>query len=212
MMYSPAHYQEERSDLILESIRRYSFATIITMGKEGPFVSHLPLILEGEGESQTLIGHCARANPQWRHFAEGQEVTAIFHGPHAYISPAWYLPLPDNVPTWNYVAVHVKGSAQIVENHTDAYRILKTVVRHFESEYGTGWSLPAHANTELEALVKAIVAFRIDIKDVQAKFKLSQKQTAADRENVIEQLPKFAGPEGSAVSEYMKLVMRQGPA
>jgi transcriptional regulator len=209
MMYSPEHYSEDRSELILETIKRYSFATIITQGEAGPFVSHLPLILEheieGAIEGQTLIGHCARANPQWRHFAEGQEATIIFHGPHAYISPAWYEPQIDNVPTWNYVAVHLKGSVQIIESSAEAYRILQTMVHHFESGYGTNWNLPSEPNSELEGLVNAIVAFRIEIKEIQAKFKLSQKQTQDDRANVIDQLPKFAGAEGSALAEYMKL-------
>mgnify|MGYP002136050831 CR=1 FL=1 len=205
-MYSPTHYQENRPDLIFEAIRRYSFATVISMGKEGPFVSHLPLLLENDGSAPALVGHCARANPQWRHFSEGQEITAIFHGPHAYISPAWYQPQADNVPTWNYVAIHAKGTAQIIESSDQTFQILRTIVRHFESSYGTNWDLPDPSNVELDALVKAIVGFRIDIKDIQAKFKLSQKQPAADRSKVIEELPKVAGSEGSALVEYMRLV------
>jgi transcriptional regulator len=209
-MYTPAHYKAENSELILETIKRFSFSTVITQGPDGPCISHLPLLLEIKDNVRSLIGHCARANPQWKHFAEGQEVTALFHGPHSYISPAWYKPEPDNVPTWNYVSVHIKGKAQLIENTTDAYEILQTAVRYFESEYGTGWELPAQLNSELKNLLTAIVAFRIEIKDIQAKFKLSQRQTATDRANVIEQLPKIAGSDGAAIAEYMKRVTLQG--
>lgn len=199
-MYSPSHYSENSDERILETIRRNSFATVITVDGGEPFVSHLPLILDGE---KTLIGHCARANPQWRHFATGQTITAIFRGPHAYISPAWYQPEPDNVPTWNYVAVHVKGKATLIEDPAESYATLAKIVRYFESRYETGWSLPTETTAELAALVRGIVSFKIAITDVQAKFKLSQRESAANRASVIEHVAKF-GDGGKEVAEYMR--------
>lgn len=204
-MYSPPHYREGRDNLIVEVVRRFSFATLITAGTDGPFVSHLPLLLDETGRS--LLGHCARANPQWRHFAEGQTVTAIFQGPHAYISPAWYRPQSDNVPTWNYVAVHARGKASLINAPEDVYASMQTLVRHFEAKYETGWSLPEAANADLEALCRAIVVFRIDIQETQAKFKLSQKEEPPNRENVIRQLPLSQGSDGAGVAEYMKKVL-----
>src|SRR5689334_21322792 len=96
-----------------EFIRRHSFATLVTISSSGPVASHLPLLLDAEaGPHGSLLGHMARANPQWR-TAEG-EALAIFLGPHAYVSPAWYGE-PGTVPTWNYVAVHAYGTFRLVE-------------------------------------------------------------------------------------------------
>ena len=203
MIYSPGHYKETKSDLIFDVIRRFSFATIISASPDGPFVSHLPLLLEND---QTLLGHCARANPQWRHFAEGQTITSIFHGPHAYISPAWYKPQTDNVPTWNYVAVHTRGKAVLIEEPNETYAAMTKLVQHFETKYETGWSLPNDKSADLTALQKAIVVFSIEIQDIQAKFKLSQKQDSSDRETVIRELPKNQGHEGQLVADYMRVV------
>ncbi len=209
MIYSPAHYQENRSDLIFEIIRDYSFATIITQSEDGPVISHLPLLLEVNDSGPMLLGHCAKANPQWKQFAEGQKLTVIFHGPHSYISPAWYEPKPDNVPTWNYATVHVQGSASIISEPQKVFEILQKTVKQFENEYGTGWSLPQEPNEELSQLLRHIVAFRIDVKHIQAKFKLSQKQNSLDRNNVIENLSRM-NDEQQAVAELMRDVLMHG--
>ena len=191
-MYIPPHYIEARSDLIFETIRRFSFATIVTSDDEFPQISHLPLILEGSNKS--LIGHCARANPHWQQFAKTQLVTAIFSGPSAYISPAWYQPQPDNVPTWNYVAIHVRGAVELIEEPAEVYSVMQTMVSFFESRQGTGWDLPQVPNKSLEAQLSAIVAFRINIKEINAQFKLSQAQNARNRNAVIQNLPKTPKP------------------
>ncbi|MBK9321502.1 MAG: FMN-binding negative transcriptional regulator [Bdellovibrionaceae bacterium] len=209
MMYSPTQYREERMDLIYEVIQNYSFATLITMTSEGPFVSHLPVLLDSA--KKVLLSHCARGNPQWKHFKEGIPVTVIFNGPHAYISPAWYKPDPDNVPTWNYAAVHVKGTARIIEDFHDAYSVMNKLVQNYEDQYRTGWVLPAEPNETLKNdLNRGITVFEIAMDHVEAKFKLSQKQNSADRNSVIDNLSKSSGEQGSALAEYMKKVLTSG--
>jgi transcriptional regulator len=204
-MYSPSYYKAEDQNLIRDVIRNYGFATVFTLEQGKPFISHLPLLLEENGTS--LIGHCARANPQWKHFAEGQVVTSVFNGPHAYISPAWYEPDDANVPTWNYVTVHTSGPAQILTDPDQAYDVLRKSVALFESKYATGWQLPEVQNRELESLSRAIVAFRIEIKEIDAKFKLSQKQSSTNRNSVIHNLP-LLGEEAAAVADFMKRVTK----
>ncbi len=206
MIYSPSHYKEIRPELAFEAIRQYSFATLITIDADQPFVSHLPLLLESN--NKTLIGHCAKANPQWRHFVKNKQVTAIFHGPHAYISPAWYQPKADNVPTWNYVAVHIKGTVRILEKNAVAYEVMNKLVSHYEEIYGTKWTLPQEPNVELlDDLNRGIVVFEITIGDLVAKFKLSQKQDSIDRNSVIKNLPMVGGIDGQKVADYMTRVM-----
>jgi transcriptional regulator len=164
------------------------------------------LVLDVVDGKKTLIGHCARANPQWKHFADGQLLAAIFNGPHAYISPAWYQPRPDNVPTWNYAAVHVQGTATIHKEPSLVYDVLQKSVAQFERQYQTGWQLPQKPNQDLEAMLNAIVGFTIEIKSIQSKFKLSQNVEVEDRATVIQQLPEF-GDVGAAVADYMKRVV-----
>ena len=209
MIYSPAHYKENRSDLIFKIIRDYSFGTIITQSEDGPVISHLPLLLEVSDSGPVLLGHCAKANHQWKQFAEGQKLTVIFHGPHSYISPAWYEPKPDNVPTWNYATVHVQGSASIISEPQKVFEIHQKTVKQYEKEYGTGWNLPQEPNEELSQLLRHIVAFKIDVKDIQAKFKLSQNQNSFDRNNVIENLSSM-NEEQQAVAQLMRDVLKHG--
>lgn len=209
-MYSQSHYRNEPPDLAFEVIRNFGFATILTRESDSPFVSHLPLILEEAGEKKFLIGHCAQANPLRRHLDEGQQVTAIFHGPHSYVSPAWYAPQPDNVPTWNYVTVHIRGVAQIFVDSDGAYSALRRTVEKFEADYRTGWRLPEQLNLDLAELLTFITVFRIDIQDLQAKFKLSQKSEMSERENVMSHLSKL-NPEGARLAEYMKKVTGKSP-
>ncbi len=202
-MYSPEHYRADRPDLTLEIIKRYDFATLITQGAEGLNISHLPLLLTDD--KSELIGHCARANPQWRDFTAGSLVTAIFQGPHAYISPAWYQDKPGNVPTWNYVSAHVTGEVTIIQDPQETYRLLQQLTEHHESRLGTGWSLPPQAGHELSGLMQAIVAFRIQIQKIDSKFKLSQKQDPGERATVIRELHD-RGLDSSQLAAWMKKI------
>ena len=178
-MYLPPQFIEKDEAKIAAVIRAHSFATLVTIGGAAPFASHLPLVLQpARGSRGTLIGHVARANPQWQHFVSGAEVLAIFQGPHAYISPGWY-PTPNMVPTWNYVAVHVYGIARIVDDTAAFAEILQLTIDEYESGRPTPWrdELPIDHKA---AMMKAIVAFEIEIARVEAKFKLSQNRKPED--------------------------------
>jgi len=207
-MYTPVHYKTDDKELIFDIINNYGFATLITIEDHKPFISHLPLLLESTEDKPRLLGHCARANPHWKHFAAGQSITAIFHGPHSYISPAWYVPKPDNVPTWNYATVHIQGKAKILSDRAQVFSVLSQTVKKFEDNYQTGWTLPSESNPELEALLNAIVAFEIEIVEVTAKLKLSQKQEVVNRQNVIQELSQF-DEAGQALAEYIKRTAAQ---
>src|SRR4051812_5840105 len=107
-MYVPAAFAEPDRGRLHEFIEAYSFGLLVSSHR-GPFATHLPFLLDRTaGPHGTLVGHMARANPQW-HDLDGREVLAVFSGPHAYVSPSWY-EADDVVPTWNYVAVHARGT------------------------------------------------------------------------------------------------------
>jgi transcriptional regulator len=189
-MYSPKHYDTLNDEIILRIIRENQFATLIC----GDQVSHLPLLL---GRGDRLIGHMARANPQWKSFPAN--TLSIFQGPHGYISPAWYNEATDNVPTWNYVAVHVKGQARIIESVDAVFETMQTLVKTNEEFYGTGWKL--ERNADLEKLSRAIVAFEITDLEFQGKLKLSQKIAPDEHARVVENLEKLGN---NSLAEWMR--------
>lgn len=204
--YIPRHYQQTESDLITKVIHDSNFATFITQSPQEPFISHLPFIYLPS--THQLVCHCAKANPHWKMMRDDPRTTVIIQGPHAYISPAWYSPDPDNVPTWNYVTVHIQGASKIVEDFNQSWLRMKEMVHYFENKYQTGWSLPDNPNSTLQQdIAHGIVVFEIQIEKIDAKFKLSQKQDPENRNSVIKNLPLVHGEQGQKVSDYMKWVL-----
>lgn len=185
-MYSPTHYKTEDRAFLLNFMRRYNFATLITAKNDIPFATHLPFIVEEVKENLVLTSHLARANPQWKDFA-GAEVLVVFSEPHAYISPTWYEETL-SVPTWNYAAVHVYGKVNIFEEQIKVFEILEKMISAFDQKYFEQWQkLPFDFKSNL---ARGIVAFEIEAKDLQGKKKLNQSSSKQSRKNVIEQLEK----------------------
>lgn len=200
-MYSPSFYREERAVLIQELIEEVGFATILTEGNTD-LISHLPVQLTFDDNGRVeLLTHCARANPHWRDLQKIGRSKFVFNGPHAYISPSWYPPAKENVPTWNYVVVHAKGSIEIIDEPGGVAASMTNLVNHFESIYQTGWKLPLN-ETAIEDLMKGIVVFKLKDIEFEAKFKLSQKQAPSTRDNVIQKLEEKS--ETSNLAVYMK--------
>ncbi|MDQ6786756.1 MAG: FMN-binding negative transcriptional regulator [Acidobacteriota bacterium] len=185
-MYSPKHYQTDDRAFILEFMRRYNFAALVSAKNEKPFATHLPFITEENEEKVILISHLARANPQWKDFADA-EVLVIFQEPHAYISPIWYEETL-SVPTWNYVAVHARGAVKIFDEEAKVFNILEKMISAFDEKYYEQWThLPFGFKSNL---ARGIVAFEIEVTDLQGKKKLNQSSSPESRRNVIEQLGK----------------------
>lgn len=201
-MYVPAHFAVTDRGSLHAAIERYSFAAIVS-GAGGQLVaSHLPLLIERESGGQgTLLGHFARANPQWRE-AAGQKVLVIFSGPHAYVSPRWY-EAERVVPTWNYVAVHAYGRLELIEDEAATHELLARMVRHYEASQSEPWDLAAQPADFVERLARQIVAFRIPIERLEGKWKLNQNHPQDRREKVREVLA--AGePDEQAVARLMR--------
>ena len=184
-MYIPAAFEEMRTDVLHQTMRDHSFATLVSTAGDGlPVVSHLPLIVDPtRGDRGTLIGHLARVNEHADLLSSGRAVLAIFQGPHAYISPAWYETSP-SVPTWNYVAVHAWGVPRIVSDAGEVRDLLARTTATFESALSP-YQLDNLAPVYVEHLAKAVVAFEIPIDRLEGKFKLSQNRSIADRTGVI---------------------------
>ena len=118
-VYQPPAFVPRNRDAAWQLVHDYPFATLITKAADEPQISHLPLLYRAESATPgALIGHMARANPHWQRFAEGPTL-ALFHGPHAYVSPSWYLEPEVAVPTWNYAVVHVRARAEVVTDREE---------------------------------------------------------------------------------------------
>jgi transcriptional regulator len=194
-VYLPQAFHETRLEVLHALMRDYSFGTLISQGGDGLVASHLPILLDAErGPYGTLMGHMARANPQWHGFLEGPEALVIFHGPHAYISPSWYETDP-SVPTWNYAVVHAYGTPSLIEEDEQLYRLLTALVEAHESGLQPPWDM-ASREEFVRRQMKAIVGFEIPIARLEGKLKLSQNRSQADREGAVAALI-HAGDEGS---------------
>ena len=133
-LYTPTHFTMADRAAIARLIHDHSFATLVTPAAEGPFISHLPLLLVAGSEPHgTLLGHMARANPHWQH-AAGICSVAVFQGPHAYVSPSWYAEPAKAVPTWNYAAVHAHGVLDIIDDPVESRSVLDALVQRFEGQ------------------------------------------------------------------------------
>lgn len=184
-MYIPAPFAETRVDVLHGFVRAHPFATMVTTGDDGlPFATHLPLLLDaGRGPHGTLCGHVARPNPQAADLAAAREVLAVFHGPHAYVSPTWYATAP-SVPTWNYAVVHAYGVPRVVDDPAAVRDLLEAAVRAFEAP-GSPWTTSDLPARYLESMTAGVVAFELPIQRLEGKFKLSQNRPQADRDGVI---------------------------
>lgn len=199
-MYVPAAFAETDTARLHEFMERHSFAVLTSYGGDGLVASHLPLLFDAEpGPHGQLLGHMARANPQWRQ-VEG-EVMAIFAGPHAYVSPSWYEE-GGTVPTWNYVAVHAYGTFHVVENREDILAILRRSVLTYEGPKSLPWVFDESAS-HVETMLKAIVGFRIEITRLEGKWKLSQNHPEERRQRVIRALTAQTDEDSQAIADLM---------
>ena len=202
-LYTPSHFTMSDRVATARLIHDYPFATLVTPGTPEPFVSHLPLLLVADCEPHgTLLGHMARSNPHWEHAASVTSI-AIFHGPHAYVSPSWYAEPAKAVPTWNYAAVHVHGTLEIIRDPVETRQVLDALVQRFEGARDAPWQF-AMPERQRDALVGAIVAFRLRIRTLDAKFKLSQNRPPADQVRVADALDGEGYAEATAVAQWMR--------
>jgi transcriptional regulator len=205
-VYIPKAFEETRPEALHALIQQNSFGILVSQENGELVASHLPFLFEPErGRHGTLMGHMARANPQWRSFRPGAEALAIFSGPHAYISPSWY-EAELSVPTWNYAAVHAYGVPALVEDSTRLYRILDAMVQTYESSLSPPWALQL-PDDYMARMMKGIVGFEIEITRIEGKLKLGQNRSLTDQARVVAALMELGDPSGLQLVELMKAQM-----
>lgn len=179
-----------------------AFGTLISQQDGAPFASHLPVLYHRCDAQVTLTGHWARANPQWRQI-EGQRVLFIFHGPHAYVSPRWYLEPEKNVPTWNYAVAHVYGRMRIMQEPQELEKIVTALAAQYEAGAQNPWRY-ADGGGAARARLQAIVGFELMADEVQIKLKLNQNHVPGNVRGAIAGLRATGGAEAATVAAWME--------
>ncbi|MFF2874966.1 FMN-binding negative transcriptional regulator [Gottfriedia sp. NPDC057991] len=199
-MYIPKYYKVTNPEEIWEFVQKNSFGTIITTKQGKPIATHLPLALSKKGEDYYITGHIAYGNPQWRTFENSEEVLVMFQGPHSYISSSWYE--VEEVPTWNYQAVHVYGKASILERD-ELVDGLTIMLEKYEKNRENPVLWDKLSPQLLESELKGIVGFKIKVEEIQASYKLSQNRSEKDYNNIIDNLQKEGDPHSKQMAELM---------
>lgn len=197
-MFVPHLFRNTSAEEVKSFITANAFAILVSQSSNKIIGAHIPLLLTDDGEY--LEGHISRGNPIWKTF-EDQEVLCIFQGPHAYISSSWYDHI--NVPTWNYIAVHVYGTAKIIEGEV-LFESLERLVNKYEASSKNPMTMERMTRAYVEKEMKGLVGFQIKINSVEAAYKLSQNRDSKNHEAIIEQLNELGDPQSKAIAAAMK--------
>jgi transcriptional regulator len=202
-VFVPGHYHQRDARALFEAMRAHAFATIISAGGDGaPAASWIPFVIEGTAQQPMIFGHLARANDQWRSWTADTPLLALFQGPHHYISPSWYQSAP-NVPTWNYMAVQVRGRPRVLDDPAEVEAMLERLVGQLESAREAPWQLADQPAPYRAAQAAGIVGFELIVEQITGAWKLSQRASAPDREGAIAGLRAAGGDDALAIARLM---------
>jgi len=208
-MYLPRVFAVEDVPALHGFMEQFSFASLITQNEGKLIGSHIPFVLDREaGAHGRLRGHVAVGNPQLAHLKSGSEALVMFQGPHSYISPSWYA-AQENVPTWNYTAVHAYGRPKILDRD-GLILLLKDLVHQNERHFEQPWDFDPQAPW-IDKMLPQIAAFEIPIERLEGKFKLNQNRALADRRRVVEVLSASNDPAQRQMAELIRQAERSKP-
>jgi transcriptional regulator len=210
-MYVPPAFREDRPEVLRAAIRASGLAILVSFGPEGLIASHVPMMLdEADGPHGALIGHLARANPQWRVTAADIPALAIFPGPDAYISPSWYATKRETgkvVPTWNYVVVHAYGPLVFFDEPEALHALVSRLTAAHEAGRSMPWAVTDAPAGFIASQLKGIVGFRLAITRLEGKWKMSQNRPMADRLGAIGGLRQEGTVNAAAVAEAISAAL-----
>ncbi|MBL7826532.1 MAG: FMN-binding negative transcriptional regulator [Saprospiraceae bacterium] len=203
-MYVPNHFNHEDASAALAFMQRFNFATLVSLVDNAPFASHLPFIIEERAGQIWLSVHMAKNNPQGQNLADQQSLT-IFSEPHAYVSPSLY-EKEQNVPTWNYIAIHAYGRARLIDDETASFRLLEKQIQTYEAAYAEQWQKLSEGYKN--AMIKGIVSFEIPVEKLESKWKLSQNKSEKDQETVARHLENSQDTSERTIAAYMRQLQK----
>jgi transcriptional regulator len=206
-MYVPAHFKEDRVAVLHDAIRKYGFGTLVTSTEQELEASHLPLLIDPEpAPFGMLLGHLARANPQWQRVKPGFQALAIFLGPNTYVTPSWYPTKQQTgkvVPTWNYLAIHAYGTLSFFDDPAELRAHVGKMTETHEAPRAAPWAVGDAPTDFVDNMVRAIVGFRLVIDRLEGKWKMSQNRPRQDVSGVIEGLTREPGENHEAIAEIV---------
>ena len=200
-MYTPRAFRVDEPDLLSAFMRAYSFCTLVTADADDSYVSHVPVLIDRDEDDFTLLGHLARPNPHAGQL-NGRRATAIFHGPHSYISPHWYTDRRE-VPTWNYANVHASGVVQTFDDSASLSELVNRMVEFYESLYDTGWDRQL-ADDYRQQQLTYIIGFRLSVERLSGTFKLGQNRSLADQDSMLAQMQNSTNSDSRALADFIK--------
>lgn len=210
-MHEFPRYRAPSDEHVRDLVRTHPFALIVSGGGTGgaPLATHAPVVLdtyptEGDLVGATLLGHVARANPHWQRLDPEVPTLLVFSGPHGYVSPTAYDDDP-NVPTWDYAAVHLTTTVEVLEGREDGMHVVTRTVEALEALEPTAWDMTTSIPT-FERIVDGIVAFRFRVLEQHAVFKLSQGKPREVRRRVAA----AARARGGSSAEVADLIEQVG--
>lgn len=200
-MYIPKSYTNENIAEVKEFVTQNSFGILVSNSEERVVATHIPIELRTNAKGEEVLqGHLAKANPQWKSFKNNTEVLCIFNGADSYISSSWYD--FEEVPTWNYIAVHIYGKIKIIEEE-ELLQSLKYLVDKYETNSEKPVSIENLSEKTMQQ-INGIVGFEIEITDIQATKKLSQTRDDKNYSAIIDELEKSECPNSRAIAKEMK--------
>ena len=207
-MYLPKVHEEMRKEVLYDLIKAYPLGCIVTAGKDGLLVNHIPFLLDPTaGEHGTLRGHVARANPVWQDFSRSTESVVIFQGPASYVSPNWYPTKHQTakaVPTWNYAVVHAHGFLKVIDDRDWLLDIVTQLTHTHEATQALPWQISDAPKEYIDRMIEMIVGIEIPISTLVGKWKMSQNRTREDRLGVVAGLESKHESEAQGVAELVR--------
>jgi transcriptional regulator len=205
-VYRPKQFREDRRDILLAAIGTIRFATLVLGTPEELQAAHLPMIAKESDGQLTLEGHVARGNPIWRSASPEAHALAIFQGPQAYVHPGWLATKKTTgkvVPTWNYVAIHARGTVSVVDDPSWLRRHVEDLTNYNERAYSEPWAVSDAPADYIAALVNAIIGIRLEVSRLEGAWKMIQHHPAENRLGVISGLSKSPAPNDQAMAAAM---------
>jgi transcriptional regulator len=206
-MYVPAYFKEDRISVLHDAIRKYGFGTLVTSSERELEASHLPLLLDPEpAPLGTVLGHLARANPQWQRVKPGIEALAIFLGPNTYITPSWYPTKQQTgkvVPTWNYLAIHAYGTLSFFDDPVELRAHVSRMTETHEAPRDAPWAISDAPEDFVQKMLGAIIGFKLRVTRLEGKWKMSQNRPVEDVAGVLEGLAREDDESHRPVAEII---------
>lgn len=207
-MYIPRHNEEKRVPVMQALMVAHPLATLVTLGANGMFASHIPMVFENDGsEFGRLKGHISRANAQWRDPNPAVDALAIFAGHQHYVSPTWYSENGEHakqVPTWNYAVVHAYAPLRVIEDEKWLLAHVTCLTNIHEAGFSAPWKVSDAPEDFIGSLLKGIIGLELPIRRLEGKWKVSQNRTEREKQGVIEGLTKLNTPESLAMKSLVE--------